>query len=114
MGSPEMASPSGMASWPPWEMTRGARDATIVRANNAGLVLNVAMTMIFVSLVREVRRRRPPCNNADELNPGSDEAARLVSTRWLVQCGSLLLHIKPYFDWVRLLYTQPPYIQKTQ
>jgi hypothetical protein len=51
MGSPEMASPSGMASWPPWETTRGAIKATIVKANKAGLVLNVAMTMIFVSLV---------------------------------------------------------------
>jgi hypothetical protein len=37
-------------------------NATIVNASKAGLVLNVAMTMMCVSLVREGRRRRLPGN----------------------------------------------------
>lgn len=53
IGSPEMASPSGMASWPPWETTRGARNETIASATSDGLVLKVAMTVMVVCGVEE-------------------------------------------------------------
>ena len=53
MGSLEMASPSGMASWPPWETTRSARNETIASATSDGLVLNVAMTVMVVCGVEE-------------------------------------------------------------
>ena len=93
MGSLEMASPSGMASWPPWETTRSARNETIASATSDGLVLNVAMTVMVVCGVEE--EGGVGGSLAMFKDPGwcAGEAAQAQSASALAGCGrSCLRH----------------------